>query len=76
MDGAAIMGIAGIQPTEPGKVNSDKTLISVTNKKIKTDEPEQDQFERKTQQLLLAKRKSAAQFYNDRQFRNESIMGF
>lgn len=71
-----LMGIAGIQPKEPGKVNSDKTLISVTNKKINTDEPEQDQFERKTQQLLLAKRKSAAQFYNDRQFRNESIMGF
>ncbi len=71
-----LMGIAGIQPKESGKVNSDKTLISVTNKKIKTDESEQEQFERKTQQLLLAKRKSAAQFYNDRQFRNDSMMGF
>ncbi len=71
-----LMGIAGIQPKESGKVNSNKTLISVTNKKIKTDESEQKQFERKTQQLLLGKRKSAAQFYYDWQFRNDSIMGF
>ena len=63
-----LMGIAGIQPKDTAQVNSNRSLLSVTNKKIQTNEPEQTQFEKKTQQLLLTKRKSAAQFYSDRSF--------
>jgi uncharacterized protein YbaP (TraB family) len=63
-----LMGIAGIQPKEADQVNSNHSLINATNKKIRNDETTQEQFEKKAQQLLLAKRKSAAQFYMERSF--------
>lgn len=65
-----MMGISGFQPVDEKEVNSSFELVSTNDKKIKDDEPMMEQFEKKLKQMLFAKRKSSAQFYDSRGNRN------
>ncbi|HMH21928.1 MAG TPA: TraB/GumN family protein [Puia sp.] len=61
-----LMGISGLQPADPGMVNSSRLLVSKTGKKFKKDKPELEQFEDKLHQMILSQRKSAQFFFGDR----------
>jgi uncharacterized protein YbaP (TraB family) len=64
------IGISGPQPENNKNVNADDDLVKLMDKKLKEDEPVLEQFEKKLKQLLLSSRKSAANFYNDREYRS------
>ena len=68
------IGISGLQPEDLKKVSSNDDLVSLTNKKIKKDRSEMEQFEEQLKRLLFSKHKSAASFYLDNDyymFRNQ-----
>jgi hypothetical protein len=58
-----LMAISGLQPEKPGEVNTSHSLVSMTQVKLTEDKTEQQQFEKKLQQLVLSKRKSAFRFF-------------
>jgi uncharacterized protein YbaP (TraB family) len=62
------MGISGLQPEDIKKVSSSDDLVALTNKKIKKDRPEIEQFEEQLKRLLFSKHKSAASFYLDNDY--------
>jgi len=68
-DDAWKMGISGLQPEDLKEVSSNNDLVKMTDKKIKDDEPVLEQYEKKLKQLLFSLRKSAANFYNDREYK-------
>jgi hypothetical protein len=59
------LGISGIQPLDSTKVSSDARLTAATDKKLKNDEPEMEQFEKYLKRSIFALRRSSQQFYND-----------
>lgn len=59
------MGISGLQPADLKEVNSDKELVTMTDKKIKNDEPAIQQFEKKLKEMVFATRRSATQYFID-----------
>jgi uncharacterized protein YbaP (TraB family) len=61
-----LMGIGGVQPTDQAAVNTERKLVSLTGKKFKSDEPEQQQFEDKLHQMVLSERSSAQFFFTER----------
>ncbi len=61
-----LMGMSGIQPQNLSEINTSNIIVNMANKKFKADESELEQSEKKLKQMLLTKRKSAAQFYNAR----------
>jgi hypothetical protein len=68
------MGISGLQPFDLGEVNSDNELVRLTNKKIRTDQPTLEQFNRQLKRLLFSRHKGAVSFYFDNDYytsRNE-----
>ncbi len=65
-----MIGISGFQPLDEKEVNSSFELVSSNDKKWKTDEPIMEQIDKKLKQMLFAKRKSSAQFYDSRGNRN------
>jgi phage pi2 protein 07 len=62
-ESAWLMAISGVQPEKTGEVNGNHFLVTMTNRKLTDDSPEQQQFDRRLQQLLLSKRKSALRFF-------------
>lgn len=59
------IGLSGIQPLDSAKVDSDATLVFITDRKLKDDEPEREQFEQYLKKSIFLLRKSAAHFYNE-----------
>ena len=57
------IGISGIQPSKKSEVSTDISLVKLTDKKIKTEEPIQTQFNEQLKKLLFAKHKSGQRFY-------------
>lgn len=58
-----LIAYSGLQPEKPGEVCVDRSLVEMTRQKLTSDQPERQQFERRLQQLILSKRKSAARFF-------------
>ena len=68
------MGISGLKPFDLREVNSDNELVRLTNKKIRTDQPALEQFNRQLKRLLFSRHKGAMSFYLDNDYfagRNE-----
>ncbi|HEX6916123.1 MAG TPA: hypothetical protein VF145_12830, partial [Chitinophagaceae bacterium] len=59
------IGISGIQPESPDKISSNDVLVKMTDKKITTDEPELDQFEKQLKRLIYSQRRSSMNFYRE-----------
>lgn len=64
------IGISGLQPADVKEVSSNDDLVKMTEKKLKNDEPVFEQYDKKLKQLLFSLRKSAAYFFNDRDYRS------
>src|SRR3989337_4522892 len=58
------MGISGLQSTNNKDVSSNGILVKLTDKKIKRDEPEMDQFNEQIKRLMLTQHKSARRFFD------------
>ncbi len=57
------IGISGLQPEDENKVSSDDKLVSMTDVKIKADEPLDDQLRKQLKKLLFGFHKSGKNFY-------------
>jgi uncharacterized protein YbaP (TraB family) len=64
------IGLSGIQPANPRDISTDAMLVSPTGKKLKTSTPPAEQCAEVWRKLLLARRKSAASFFTDNDFRS------
>ena len=58
-----LMAISGVQPEKVTEVSATHYLATMTLITLTDDSPVQQQFEKKLQQLLLSKRKSAVHFF-------------
>jgi uncharacterized protein YbaP (TraB family) len=65
------MGISGLQPVAAKDVDINNEMVKLTNKKLKTDQPVAEQFDKQLQKMLFSRHKSAASFYLD----NDYYMG-
>jgi hypothetical protein len=59
------IGISGMQPDTLNLVSSDNTFANMTDKKLKTDEPVDEQLETQLKRLLFSLRKSSKNFYTE-----------
>ena len=57
------MGISGLQPENITEVSSDDKLSFMTDKKIKTDKPQNEQFQEQLKKILFSFHKSAKEFF-------------
>jgi uncharacterized protein YbaP (TraB family) len=57
------IGISGLQPADTLRVNTDDELTSLTDKKLKTDEPQQEQFDKLLKKMLFGFFKSGVNFF-------------
>jgi hypothetical protein len=64
------MGISGLQPMNMKEVSSKDDLVRMTERKLKKDEPVDEQFETQLKRLVFAKHKSSRQFYGNSNYRN------
>ncbi|MBS1600657.1 MAG: TraB/GumN family protein [Bacteroidetes bacterium] len=62
------MGISGLQPMDQKDVSDDDDLVQLTGKKIKPDQPIEEQFNNQLKRLLFSKHKSAVSFYFDNDY--------
>jgi uncharacterized protein YbaP (TraB family) len=63
-----MLGLSGIQPADHKNINTDGNLTVLTGKKIRTDTPVLQQCQQQWRRLLLARRKSAANFFGDNDY--------
>jgi uncharacterized protein YbaP (TraB family) len=59
------LGISGIQPENANEVSANDLLTKMTEKKIKADVPEAEQFKDQLQKLILEQHRSAQNFFDD-----------
>jgi uncharacterized protein YbaP (TraB family) len=59
------MGISGMQPADLREVSENNELVRLTNKKIKPNQSEEEQFDKQLKRVLFSLHKSAASFYSD-----------
>ncbi len=57
------IALSGLQPDTPSLVNADQSLMRITDKKLKTDEPLDDQLNTQLKRALFSMRKSSRNFY-------------
>jgi uncharacterized protein YbaP (TraB family) len=57
------IGICGIQPLDPNKINGDDKLTIMTDKKLKDDEPQDEQLQKQLKKILFSSHKSARNFF-------------
>ncbi len=62
------IGISGIQPSDPAAVNTANEFVSLTGKKLKPSLPVNTQIDDQLRRLMFSKRKSARDFYVDRNY--------
>ncbi|HEV2481943.1 MAG TPA: TraB/GumN family protein [Puia sp.] len=63
-----MLGLSGIQPEDHKDISTEPSLVVVTGKKIHSDTPEVQQFQEQWRRLLLSRRKSAANFFQDNDY--------
>jgi hypothetical protein len=63
-----MLGLSGIQPADHRNINTDGSLTILTGKKVRTDTPVLQQCQQQWRRLLLARRKSAANFFGDNDY--------
>ena len=63
-----MLGLSGIQPTDHKTISTDGMLTVLTGKKLRTDTPVLQQCQQQWRRLLLARRKSAANFFGDNDY--------
>lgn len=61
-----MLGLSGIQPGD--HISTESSLVVVTGKKIHDDTPEVQQFQEQWRRVLLSRRKSAANFFQDNEY--------
>ncbi len=59
------LGLSGIQPTNIKEVSSNGVLTKMTEKKVKSDVPENEQFNDQLTKLILQQHKSAQNFFEE-----------
>ena len=62
------IGISGLQPVSLKEVNDNDELVKLTNKKIKLNQSEEEQFDKQLKRLIFSLHKSAASFYSDNDY--------
>lgn len=62
------IGISGLQPENEKEVSSDDKLSSMTDKKLKDDKSEQEQFEEQLKKLLFTFHPSAKNFFEPEKY--------
>jgi hypothetical protein len=62
------IGISGMQPLNEKDVSDDDDLVRLTNKKLRPDQPAEEQFNNQLKRLLFSKHKSAVSFYFDNDY--------
>jgi uncharacterized protein YbaP (TraB family) len=62
------IGISGIQPSDPDAVNTANEFVTLTGKKLKPNLPVNTQIDDQLRKLMFSKRKSALNFYLDRNY--------
>jgi uncharacterized protein YbaP (TraB family) len=63
-----MLGLSGIQPAERKSISTDGSLTVLTGKKLRIDTPVLQQCQQQWRRLLLARRKSAANFFGDNDY--------
>ena len=59
------IGISGLQPADVKDIYTDEKLTSMTDKKIKADEPLDEQYQNQLKRKLFSFHKSAKNFYGN-----------
>ncbi|MFN8244639.1 MAG: TraB/GumN family protein [Ferruginibacter sp.] len=67
------IGISGLQPLNEKEVSSDDKLTSMTDKKIRADEPLEVQLQQQLKKMLFALHHSAANFYSGGDYLNSIL---
>lgn len=62
------MGISGLQPEDENLVTINGVLVSMTDKKFKTDKTEDEQFREQLKQMIFALRPSAKYFFSSNNY--------
>jgi len=62
------IGISGLQPLDTKEVSNNDDLVRLTNKKIKPDQPVEEQFNNQLKRMLFSKHKGAVSFYFDNDY--------
>ena len=57
------MGISGLQPIDTNKISSENDLVKMTDRKLKTNEPTQTQFDEQLLRMIYGKHKSSRNFF-------------
>jgi hypothetical protein len=57
------MGISGIQPLDAKEISSKVELVKLTDRRLRPNQPVNEQFEQQLKRLLFAQHKSARQFF-------------
>ena len=58
------IGLSGLQPENLAETSSEHLLVSMTEKKLKAEKTENEQFQEQLKRLLFSLRKSAANFFD------------
>ncbi|MEO6731482.1 MAG: TraB/GumN family protein [Ferruginibacter sp.] len=58
------IGISGLQPEKVEEVSSDNRFAVMTDKKLRSDKPQNEQFQEQLKKVLFAFRKSARNFFD------------
>ncbi|MFZ1529815.1 MAG: TraB/GumN family protein [Ferruginibacter sp.] len=64
------IGLSGLQPLDGEKINSDDRLTNLTDKKLKDNEPVEEQLNLQLKKLLFGFRKSASSFFDKDDYYN------
>ena len=59
------IGLSGLQPIDTSAVSSDNKLAVMTDKKLKSDKPQDEQFREQLKRIQFAFRKSARNFFEN-----------
>ncbi len=57
------IGISGLQPLNEKEVSSDDDLVTMTDKKLKKDEPQDEQLQKQLKRILIVSHKSGKVFF-------------
>jgi len=58
------IGISGLQPENSHEISSNDKLAAMTDRKLKTDKPQNEQFQEQLKHIIFSYRKSARNFFD------------
>lgn len=64
------MGISGLQPKSLKETSTRKLLVKLTDRKLRTDEPADEQFDKQLKRLVFSMRQSSREFFIDNEYGN------